>query len=97
MDKNGKAKYSNVETRSLALTSLRRTDKECKDSSTAVNATEKTMNDAQAEYDRLSDEFKARRYVARLVSAELLLIAECEESQNRTETTNGNVGKEDEF
>lgn len=73
---NGKPAYSNAETRAAALITARRDSGDYRAWDISVRLRESDVAVAQDEVARLQDEFQALRYVARLVTAELAVLAD---------------------
>ena len=83
IDAKGKSLYSNAESRAAEL-SRRKADPESEDYQIAAKAArdaDMDLKDAQADLERLMDEYKSYRYIARLTAAEMELIADCTENE----------------
>ena len=74
----GKPVYSNEAARAAALNQKKATDEEYSQVYVTARAAERNITEAQDDLDRLFDEYKSYRYVARLVANELALLSEDE-------------------
>lgn len=81
----GKPRFANAEARAAELARQKSQDEDYRIAAEAAREAEWAQTEAQGELDRLFDEFRALRMVARLVTAELALWAEAEDDPDEQE------------
>jgi hypothetical protein len=100
-DDKGKAKYGNVEARTAELTRRKVRDRNPEGyykAHLAARNAEAAADTALTEYERQCDRFKSYRYIARLIAAEILLLADDDEATDTQGTPVGTGSdKEDVF
>jgi multidrug efflux pump subunit AcrA (membrane-fusion protein) len=85
LDEKGKPRYPNVEARNAELTRRKACDEDYQAAERAWKEAEWALAEAQGALDQLVDEFKAVRYVTRLVTAEITLLAEDDQDNDDEE------------
>lgn len=78
---NGKPKFSNDKARQAELLKRKHTDPECQELIKKLKHTERELERELDELERLQDEFKSCRYIARLAAEEIALWAGREENE----------------
>jgi hypothetical protein len=81
VNENGKAKFSNAESRNAELLARKKVSAEFNFAESDRRNAEADLEEAQAELEQLQDKFKAYRYIARLTAEELAVINNLSENE----------------
>ena len=83
VDAKGKPVFSNAESRAAELTRQKANPRndDYQVAAEAARSADMAWKDAQADLERLIDEYKSYRYIARLTAAEMELIADCTDKE----------------
>lgn len=81
VNENGKAKFSNAESRNAELLARKKVSAEFNFAESDRRNAEVDLEEAQAELERVCDEYKSYRYIARLTAEELAVINNLSENE----------------
>lgn len=91
---NGKPRYSNAEARAAEVARRKAEDPEYQGMRNDIRQFEWGLHEAQSNLEKLQDEFKAYRYIVRLTTAEIALLAEDDEA---SKTATGSTDMDEPF